>query len=174
MLETNRLLLRPYDYSIMSSVFAKPVADQLAFFGVSDEADLEKPRMMYEGGVNTFNRQLLIFHMILKASNDVIGWCGFHTWYVTHDRAEVGYVIDDEKHWGKGYMSEALEAVIEYGFGTMKLHRIEAFVGPSNAASKRLLQKFGFQKEGLLREHYKVDGVHGDSEIYGRIKGVEI
>ncbi|GAA4461501.1 hypothetical protein GCM10023093_06270 [Nemorincola caseinilytica] len=59
----------------------------------------------------------------------------------------------------KGYMTEAMQAVIAHGFGQMGLNRIEAFVGTRNEPSLRLMQHFGFTKEGLLRSHYCKNGV---------------
>jgi len=46
----------------------------------------------------------------------VIGWCGFHTWYTDHHRAEIGYGIYKDEFKKQGFMTEALEAVLEYGF----------------------------------------------------------
>jgi ribosomal-protein-alanine N-acetyltransferase len=52
----------------------------------------------------------------------------------------------------------------------MNLHRIEAYVGLANEPSNKLMQKFGFTKEGLLREHYLRDGIYHDSLIYSLLR----
>ena len=64
-------------------------------------------------------------------------------------------------------MQEALEALIQYGFTTLNLNRIEADIDPLNTASAKALLRQGFQKEGFLRERWIVNGVKADTEIYG-------
>ncbi len=60
-------------------------------------------------------------------------------------------------------MTEAFEAVLEFGFGKMELNRIEALVHPNNLASIRLLEKFAFQNEGIMRDYYFRGGMFHDS-----------
>ena len=67
-------------------------------------------------------------------------------------------------------MTEAMAFIVPFGFDVMKLTRIEAFIGSDNDASIRLALKFGFQKEGLLRDHYYNKGIAEDSEVYGLLK----
>jgi ribosomal-protein-alanine N-acetyltransferase len=67
-------------------------------------------------------------------------------------------------------MSEAVAAILTYGFNEMKLYRIEAMVADYNTASVRILEKFGFVHEGRLREHYNVNGKMEDSVLYGLLK----
>ncbi len=66
-------------------------------------------------------------------------------------------------------MSEALEAVINYAFNTLKLHSIEANINPENNASRQLLIKAGFNKEAYFKENYYFNGHFIDSEIYSLI-----
>lgn len=69
----------------------------------------------------------------------------------------IGYKIDQQ--WqGKGLMSEALTAVIQYLFDDMKLHRIMANYQPDNMRSGRLLQRLGFTEEGLAKDYLFLDG----------------
>lgn len=67
-------------------------------------------------------------------------------------------------------MTEALREVLNYGFSELKLHRIEALVAESNIPSIRLLKRFGFTKEGTMREDYVVNGVSEDSDCYSLLK----
>ena len=60
--------------------------------------------------------------------------------------AEIGYMLHKELQ-GKGLMQEALETTLEYGFRVMNIHSVEANVNTANAASMKLLEKNGFQKE---------------------------
>jgi ribosomal-protein-alanine N-acetyltransferase len=71
--------------------------------------------------------------------------------------ALLGYRLDG-KQTGQGYMTEAVQAVVEYAFEKMGLHRIEANVMPRNAASRRLLGRLGFVEEGTARKYLKIAG----------------
>lgn len=73
----------------------------------------------------------------------------------------LGYSLDKD-HVGKGYMTEAVNRVTEYAFSVLGLHRIEANVMPRNAASKRVLEKCGFEPEGLARKYLLINGVWED------------
>ena len=80
-------------------------------------------------------------------------------------RAEIGYVLHPDFH-GKGFMSEALDAVLDYGFTYMNLHSIEANVHPDNKQSIKLLEKKGFVKEAHLKENVFFEGNFLDTAIY--------
>ncbi|TKI91645.1 GNAT family N-acetyltransferase, partial [Bacillus wiedmannii] len=79
-----------------------------------------------------------------------------------HKRAEIGYELDDT-YWGQGYATEALQAILTYGFETLQLIRIAAVVYVENKASQKLLSKAGFQEEGLLRKHMIQNVIAPDS-----------
>ncbi len=87
----------------------------------------------------------------LKETGAVIGTIGF-MWIQDDNRAaEVGYSLA-RAQWGRGIMTEALEAVIEYGFRTLKLNRIEAIHELTNPASGAVMRKCGMVHEGTMRE----------------------
>ena len=73
-------------------------------------------------------------------------------------------------HARKGYMTAAVNAVIPFAFGTLKLHRVEAACIPGNAASIGLLEKTGFRREGLARQYLCIDGVWQDHFLYAKIE----
>ncbi len=85
-------------------------------------------------------------------------------------RAEVGYALASAR-WGHGHAQEALRLAIAFAFDALQLRRIEADVDPRNQASCRLLERTGFQREGLLRERWLVAGELQDSAVYGLLKG---
>ena len=90
--------------------------------------------------------------VVLKDSGAFVGTCGMDGGYAPeHARAEIGYVLSRE-HWGKGLMPEAVRAVIRFGFGRMRLNRIEARCIAENTASARVMEKAGMTYEGTLRE----------------------
>jgi len=103
-----------------------------------------------------------------KEDNSLIGTIGY--WRIEPDnfRAEIGYLID-EPYQGKGLMTEAINAVADFGFKEMSLHSIEARVVPSNNASAKLLEKNGFIKEGYFKESIAFNGKFGDAAVYSRL-----
>ena len=83
--------------------------------------------------------------------------------------ASLGYWIG-EKHSRNGYMKEALKLLIPSLFVDLRLNRIEAATLEENIASKNLLKKIGFKKEGLLRKYLKINGTWRDHILYGLLE----
>jgi len=70
----------------------------------------------------------------------------------------------------QGYMTAAVNALVPFAFGSLKLHRIEAACIPSNTASVRLLEKTGFKREGYARQYLCIDGKWQDHLLYARVR----
>ena len=83
--------------------------------------------------------------------------------------ATLGYWMG-ERHAGKGRMTRAVRAAAHYGFSTLRLHRIEAACLPENVASMTLLERNGFQREGLARAYLRIDGVWRDHLLYALLE----
>ncbi len=96
---------------------------------------------------------------------EFIGIIG-HFKLMTQDyRSEIGYMLARE-HRCKGIMSEAIEAVLRYGFEQMGLHSVEAIIDPENVASATVLERSGFVREAHLKENQYYDGRFIDTVIY--------
>ena len=87
----------------------------------------------------------LTWAMVLKGSDEFVGTCGYGEVEVG-SRGEIGFDLAKE-HWGRGLMSEALGAIVSYGFEVLELDRVEAHTYSANARAIRLLEKLGFQLE---------------------------
>jgi len=109
--------------------------------------------------------ELINWGITLRDQNRVIGTIGFYRMKPEHHRAEVGYLLHSSFQ-NKGYMQEALEAVIEFGFKEMKLHSIEAVIDPRNARSEKILVKNDFVKEAYFKENVYFEGKFLDSVHY--------
>lgn len=81
-------------------------------------------------------------------------------------RGEIGFALG-RAAWGQGLMREALAALLDFSFGRLDLHRLEADVDPRNARSLAVLERLGFRREGLLRERHIVAGEVQDSVMLG-------
>ncbi len=104
-----------------------------------------------------------------RGTPGLIGQCSLFSFMAQCRRAEIGYSLA-RAHWGRGYMHEALTALLDYGFGELDLNRVEADVDPRNAASIRSLERLGFRCEGLLRERWIVGGAVADTAFYGLLR----
>jgi RimJ/RimL family protein N-acetyltransferase len=112
------------------------------------------------------NLQLAIERL---ADHAFLGVCLLFNFAPRGARAEIGYILGRE-HWGRGYMAEALPALVGHAFGALDLHRLEADIDPRNTASARVLERLGFRREGLLRERWIVNGEKSDSALYGLLR----
>lgn len=84
--------------------------------------------------------------------------------------ASLGYWIG-EPFAKQGHMTEAVRAMLPFAFGHLHLHRVEAACLPTNAASIALLQKCGFQREGLARSYLKINGKWQDHLLFAILAG---
>jgi ribosomal-protein-alanine N-acetyltransferase len=167
LITTERLLLRQITEPDTEDVFAfrsdkramqfidRPIAK-------THEDALKLIRLIHDGWVNN---EALTWAIAQKDSPKVIGTIGFWKIDKANHRAEIGYMLHPDFH-GKGIMSEAITAIIGYGFKVIKLHSIEANINPNNEASVRLLKKNKFVKEAHYKENYYFNGKFLDSIIY--------
>ncbi|MEI7028355.1 GNAT family N-acetyltransferase [Paenibacillus sp. y28] len=103
-----------------------------------------------------------------KAAGSLIGTCGFVNWSTQHAKAELGYALS-QAYWRQGYMTEAVRALMSYGFEIMQLVRIEARCHVDNRASANVLEKNGMQLEGIMRKHLFAKGRFEDVCMYAMI-----
>jgi RimJ/RimL family protein N-acetyltransferase len=115
------------------------------------------------------SNSILKWGLALRDSNTVIGTTTLFHLNLENGRAEIGYAMGSA-YWGKGYMNEALNALVSHAFEAMDLRRLEADVDPRNAASIRTLERLGFQREGYLRERWHVNGEIQDALFYGLLR----
>ena len=144
-IETIRLrliLLSPDDMKYIFQNLTKSEIKKI--LGHRSEEDYLKEESKHKNGYSSYNRSFILFLLADKESDTIIGRCGLHNWNVEHKRAEIGYVIDDENYKRKGFMTEAISAILNYGFKKMNLNRIEALVGIGNIPSLRLMEKYNF------------------------------
>jgi [ribosomal protein S5]-alanine N-acetyltransferase len=106
-----------------------------------------------------------------KGNDKVIGGCGLWRIVREHYRAEIGYAVLPQ-YWNQGIISEAIQAICNFGFEQIGLHSIEANLNPANARSARVLEKNGFVKEAHFKENYFHEGKFLDTLTYGKVKGV--
>lgn len=106
----------------------------------------------------------------LRDTGKVIGTIGF-MWVQPENRsAEIGYSLS-RAYWNQGLMSEALNAMVEYGFLKLGLNRIEAQHESDNPASGHVMKNAGMRHEGTLRQRIFNKGRFADVELYAILRG---
>ena len=170
-LETERLLLRRVVESDVNEVFAlRSNAETMQYIPrplvTSNEEALEHIRMIEDKivadeGIN--------WAITLKGNSKLLGIIGHYRIKPEHYRSEIGYMLLPD-YQGKGIITEAIKAVVAYGFDQMNLHSIEAIIDPANTASAMVLEKNDFVKEAHFRENECYNGKFLDTVIYGLLE----
>jgi [ribosomal protein S5]-alanine N-acetyltransferase len=106
-----------------------------------------------------------------KGSDRCIGMVNYHHRETRNRRLEIGYILIPSLQ-GKGFMTEALQAILTYCFMDLNVHRVEAIIDPGNAASIRLATRLGFRLEGgPLRDYWRVGETYRSTMMYGLLAG---
>lgn len=165
-LTTQRLLLQPItpdDQQFIFEGLSHPAV--IPFYGVSYASFEETGKQMewYEKAYSEGTGGP--WKMVEKASNRKLGVVAYYFHKPEHRKAEVGFWIFPA-YWNKGFVSEALACVIAYCQNEKGIHRLEAFVEEGNGASRRVLEKAGFQYEGLMKDCERKNGRFISLHIY--------
>ena len=163
-LSTSRLNLREIvatDAAAMLAIHGN--AEAMRWYGSDPLTDLQQAEKLIE----TFSSWRKMpnpgtrWGIQSKSDNQLLGSCGLFKWNRAWKCCAVGFELAPSA-WGVGYMTEALSAVLEWGFEHMVLNRVEAQVHPSNMASIKLVARLGFHQEGRSREAGFWLGEHHD------------
>jgi len=121
----------------------------------------------YQSGF--INKRIIRWAIVEKETNRFVGTCGYQGLNETSSRSEIGYELHPDV-WHKGYMQEALYAIICWGFDVFELNRIEALIYPENHASAHTVEKLGFTKECCLKEYAYFRDTYTDLNLYRLLK----
>lgn len=172
MLDTSRLTLREILESDAESLLQiHGDGEHMRWFGSDPMPDLDGAKKLVATFASWRKEPVsgARWAMELKDRPGLIGTCGLFRWNRNWKMCVVGYEISP-LHQGRGYMNEALTAVLAWGFREMALNRVEAHVHPDNRASLALLRRQGFVDEGCLREVGYWAGSHHDLRLYSLLK----
>lgn len=170
-LETSRLKLRQVQMSDAEAMFqlrsnpetmkyvSRPLAENL------DDAiaviKMMEDKIESNEGIN--------WAISLKGSTALIGVIGLYRIQQENYRSEIGYMLMPA-FWGKGIITEAIPAVLTFGFQTLALHSVEAIIEPENVASEKVLYKNGFVKEAHFIENEFFNGKFISTAVYSILK----
>lgn len=170
-LETERLLLRT-----LTSDDSDRIEELAGDYDVA-KSTLNIPHPYPKGSAVQFidnilisekNNKIAMFAITLKESRLLIGLANLNL-AASYKRGELAYWVG-KQYWGKGYGTEAVETLLEYGFNQLNLHRIFAASFTSNPGSWRVMEKIGLKYEGTLKQHVARFGNYYDLAYYGLLK----
>ncbi|WP_445400880.1 GNAT family N-acetyltransferase [Zobellella sp. An-6] len=169
-IETERLSLKPLsinDSDSLFEIFSDP--EVMRYWNTAPWATIQDSLDFINEANGAMQRQeSLVLGVYLKSTGELAGKCMLFSYDKESKRAEIGFGLG-RSCWGRGYIREAGEALIQYGFNSLGLRRIEAEIDPDNQSSAKALEKLGFSREGLLRQRWEVNGIVSDSALYGRL-----
>lgn len=156
-LSTPRLIMQPIqtdDWAFFLRLYQTP--EVMRFIG-----DIETPAQVhsrFEQRLGNWDRYCDFWLCLLireKETGAAVGLTGFFPDWRPYQQAEVGFILAPE-HQRKGYAVESLREVLNFAFDQCGFHRLQDNVLEGNDASRRVLEKCGFQYEGRLRDSYRI------------------
>lgn len=170
-LETERLFLRRLNENDANEVFALRSNPKIMKYIPRPLAKTKEDALAH---ITLINEKIedntgINWGITIKGNDKIIGIIGHYRIQPENHRAEIGYMSLPE-YYGKGFITEAIKVVVEYGFEQMNLHSIEAVIDPENKPSERVLQKNGFVKEAHILENELWEGKFWDTVIYSLLK----
>ncbi|HSI69346.1 MAG TPA: GNAT family N-acetyltransferase [Gillisia sp.] len=169
-IRTKRLLLRQIQEKDLDNIFrGLSHPEVIKYYGVNYNSRESTKEQM------TWYRELLekgtgIWWAISSLEGDVFyGAAGFNDLQKEHKKAEIGYWLLPE-FWSRGYVSEAVTAILDYAFTSLDLHRIEAYVEVGNENSAKALKKLHFDYEGRMRDCEIKNGNFISVDLYAKLR----
>lgn len=165
--ETERLRLQPLTEADIESVFSlMDDPEVMAFWDIPEVDDPDVVAQIVRSQIAAMADGAAVHWSIRRLDDGVfVGTCDLSEIHRRHKRAEVGFMLGRDT-WGQGYALEAMRAVIAFA-ATSGMRRLTGRTHLGNRSSEALLQKLGFQEEGLLRGHVLRDGDRRDCRLWG-------
>lgn len=167
-LKTERLSLRPISENDIENIFELQSLEQTAKFNTSKvPSDINETKINVEKWIAENNKENIkhfTFAVELIDEEKFIGLIGLNLGKEHYKNAEVWFQFD-YRFWNKGYATESLRKILDFGFETLKLHRIEAGCAVDNIGSFSVLEKVGMLREAHTRQLLPLKS--GWSDNYG-------
>ncbi len=166
MIELDGARLRPLrrtDTTALYGYLRDPVVTELTSFPIASlslaEAIIVRARGRWANG------ELSKWALAQKDDDQLIGTCGFNDWSAPHRWAELAFDLAPA-YWGKGLMSQAVVAILQWTFQQDQIDRVHAYIRVDNRRSQGLLERAGFMREGCLRSFRICRGQPHDFFVY--------
>jgi len=162
-----RRWLHEADISSLFAIFGDPEVTR--YWGFTALPNLAAAAALLADIQRHFQDRSLFQWAVEYIGGPLVGTCTLANIDLVNRRAGLGFALGRD-FWDQGYMAAVLPVVLEFAFGRLALHRLLADTDPRNARSMRALNRLGFRREGLLREHYLVQGEPQDAVVYGLLR----
>jgi len=170
-LMTPRLRLRalvPADAPALYAIFSD--LEVVRYWSAPPLPDLAAAAALQAKIDELFHARSLFQWGIVRAGEDrVLGTCTLADIDLQHRRAAIGFALG-RASWGQGFAREAVQALVDFAFTELELHRLAADADPRNQRSLQLLGAVGFVREGLQRESYFVADEWQDAVLFGLLR----
>jgi [ribosomal protein S5]-alanine N-acetyltransferase len=168
-LRGERITLRPVREADLDAFYAAhvDVRNRGAYFPLGV---LSEPKLRQRFAETGFWEREEGTLLIISAEGEMAGHIEFFKPVNYWDAFELSYLLYDERFAGRGYVTEAVQLLVDYLFGAKKQHRIHLVIVPENAASRRIAEKCGFTLEGTARGAFFNDGRNQDVLIYSLLR----
>lgn len=167
-IETERLILRPFEYSDDEAMLKYWIADEKiqSMYFEPTYTTKEAVRELLDKYISSYeNKDYYRWAIILKENNECIGQIAYFLVDTKNNFAEIEYCIGSDFQ-RKGLATEATKAIIDFGFKQIGLHKIQICHASNNMASRRVIEKCGFHYEGALRDFFYLNGAYADRLYY--------
>jgi len=171
-LETARLILDQSTQADAAALFASASDPEVQKFDSTPPMkDISEAIHLIEQGRIWFEeKKAICWNLRLKESGQSIGGIGFYFWEKEYYKTDLGYTVN-RTHWQQGYATEALLAILAFGFEEMGLHRVNVDTRMDNLASLGLMRRLGFVYEGARRECVlSADGTYQTWGLFGMLE----
>ena len=152
-LETERLFLKNISFNDRDFIFAEFSNDKINryLFDAEPLTDIKEADEIINFYIQPEPRTQHRWVLVRKSDSIKLGTCGFHSWDKSRNCCDVGYELHPD-FWGKGYMSEAMQAILSFAKNNMNIKRINACIYPTNHSSINFAEKLGFAFNGKMKD----------------------
>lgn len=171
-IRTNRLLLRPFRYNDDDDMLQYWVSDPKiqSMYSEPIYSTKDEVKGLLDKYISSYQREdYYRWAIIERASNACIGQLAIFLVDNKNHFCEIEYCIGNQFQ-RKGYCSEAVQAIVDYAFHNINIHKMQVCHKENNIASKGVIQKCGFTYEGTLRDYFFMDGKYVSRLYYSMLR----
>jgi RimJ/RimL family protein N-acetyltransferase len=171
-LETERLVLRPYEEGDLHDLHRMHSDEEVARYLYNEPRTLEETRALLgrkiAGAELEAEGDWISAAVVARETGQLVGDLALHWVSEPHKTGEIGFIFDPAQQ-GRGYATEAARAFLRVAFDEFGFHRVIGRTEARNAASARVLEKLGMRREALLVENEWVKGEWQSELVYAML-----
>ncbi len=168
--QTERLRFRPLEMSDQQNLFAIMSDPEVSKYNRWDvHQTVSQSEDYIQAALDLYAQGQYLEWAVCQEDNQLIGFFGIVWWMPDYASVELGFSLN-RAYWNRGLISEALTALIHWGFAEMKINRFEAQCEINNVSSQRVLEKLGWSCEGTLRDRVYFKEAFRNMKLFSLLK----